>query len=357
MNHIFIEPLDVWLFRDGRPFAAGSDHRAESLFPPFPSTALGAIRTSQLFRLGWPQQSGKMTDNILAKKDDLTLSGPFVARREQINGKAQFLRYYPQPADSYVENGDVKPIAPPAALPSGVRTGLPMQKLQALGFGEEHGKMGPALWLSESELLKYLTQKSGTGVSAHELFTRENRMSIGMENAFNTVRNGALYEVQFIRPNKDVGLMVGMDGYDWSNAPAGVLQLGGESRSGVYETVQADSWPTRVGQPIEGNFKVYFATPAYFEGGWQPQGGDWSDFFGPGVELASAAIGRYASIGGFDLAADPNHPGAHRPSRRYVPAGSVYYFTSKQTSLRKASLTDYGSEMGLGQILIQEKEW
>jgi len=33
---IAIRAVDVWLFRDGKPFTAGEDHIAESAFPPSP---------------------------------------------------------------------------------------------------------------------------------------------------------------------------------------------------------------------------------------------------------------------------------------------------------------------------------
>jgi CRISPR-associated protein Cmr3 len=45
---IVIRPMDVWLFRDGKPFMAGEDHAAETLFPPSPFTLQGAIRTKVL---------------------------------------------------------------------------------------------------------------------------------------------------------------------------------------------------------------------------------------------------------------------------------------------------------------------
>jgi CRISPR-associated protein Cmr3 len=45
---IFIEPSDVLLFRDGRPFSAGEGHRARSIFPPYPSTIQGVIRSKVL---------------------------------------------------------------------------------------------------------------------------------------------------------------------------------------------------------------------------------------------------------------------------------------------------------------------
>jgi CRISPR-associated protein Cmr3 len=48
MMHLLLEAVDVWLFRDGRPFDAGSDHRADSLFPPYPSVMQGVIRSHHL---------------------------------------------------------------------------------------------------------------------------------------------------------------------------------------------------------------------------------------------------------------------------------------------------------------------
>jgi len=45
---VAIRPIDVWLFRDGKPFTAGEDHAAETLFPPSPFTLQGAIRTKVL---------------------------------------------------------------------------------------------------------------------------------------------------------------------------------------------------------------------------------------------------------------------------------------------------------------------
>jgi CRISPR-associated protein Cmr3 len=49
---LFLEALDVWLFRDGRPFDAGSDHRARSLFPPYPTVIQGVIRSHQVVVTG-----------------------------------------------------------------------------------------------------------------------------------------------------------------------------------------------------------------------------------------------------------------------------------------------------------------
>ena len=43
---LFIEPTESLLFRNGRPFDAGQDNFAESLFPPTPETIQGAVRAT-----------------------------------------------------------------------------------------------------------------------------------------------------------------------------------------------------------------------------------------------------------------------------------------------------------------------
>ena len=49
---LFLEAVDVWLFRDGRPFDAGQDHSAVSRFPPYPTVIQGAIRSHHLVQTG-----------------------------------------------------------------------------------------------------------------------------------------------------------------------------------------------------------------------------------------------------------------------------------------------------------------
>jgi len=103
-------------------------------------------------------------------------------------------------------------------------------------------------------------------------------------------------------------------------------------------------------------FKVYFATPTYFETGWQPA--DWGKFFAEPVELVGAAVNRYEILGGFNWIADPDGSSAHRPARRFVPAGSVYYFEGNallKPGLPQQAITDFGAEIGFGQTII--KEW
>ncbi|MCL6507484.1 MAG: hypothetical protein K6T59_10685, partial [Bryobacteraceae bacterium] len=105
MTRLFVEPADVWLFRDGRPFAGGEDHRAISIFPPTPYTIQGAVRSAKLAHSGasftdqstWPAEVGRPDDY-----GALTLRGPFLAKRD---GTGKLVRYFPLPAD-VVKVGD-----------------------------------------------------------------------------------------------------------------------------------------------------------------------------------------------------------------------------------------------------------
>lgn len=352
MTHtLFLRPLDVWLFRDGRPFDAGSTTRAESLFPPYPTVIQGAFRTHKLLLHSVNLQDKTAIEKLVGTADDyrdLHLRGPFLAKQTPQN----IIRYFPQPADAIVDELNVKPaeLQEKEAVPS-LKTSAP---LQLFGLGQKLGKQKDQLWLDETSLMKYLEGKTVTGTKASDLFLREERVGIGM-NERRVVDEGMLYETEFIRPCDGVGLLVEMSGYDdpqWETS--GMLSLGGEGKQALFEKAKVSSFPAPPSSASR--FKMYFATPTFFENGWIPK--DWSKFFKGSVELLGAAISRYESIGGFNWVADPNGSSAHRPARRFVPAGSIYYFKGVpqlQETLVQQAITDFGAQIGFGQIII--KEW
>ncbi len=230
-----------------------------------------------------------------------------------------------------------------------------------LGLHQKSGKQNKFLWLTETELLKYLAGNKVQAVEKNQLYESENRIGIGIEKSHNrVVEDGMLYEAEFIRLSEDVGLLIEMtgEGYDetkWNKG--GILQLGGEGRAAQYESVKTANWPKI---PATKRLKIYLATPAYFEDGSQPN--SWNDYFEGNPKLIAAAINRYESMGGFDWAADPENKSAHRPARRYVPAGSVYYLEGDHNlSLKNdadnnpKALSNFGAEIGFGQFIA--KEW
>ena len=69
-----LEPHDVLFFRDGKPSNIGADHYLRSLFPPYPSTLYGAVRTRRLLDAGvdlkdlkesnWRQRLGPLAEEL-----------------------------------------------------------------------------------------------------------------------------------------------------------------------------------------------------------------------------------------------------------------------------------------------------
>lgn len=358
--HLFLRPMDVWLFRDGRPFDAGSAHRAESVFPPYSTVIQGAFRTHRLLARGVDLTNKKAIEEAVGKADEfgsLRLRGPYLAAWD---GKT-ITRYFPQPADAIADGLEFLPAE--LNKPNGtLKANSPFPLL--FGLKQHTVKPKESLWVDENALKDYLEGKPAKGVTDSSLFLREDRVGIGMDEK-RVVDEGMLYETEFIRPREGVGLLMEIEGdyeAEWKNG--GVVLLGGEGRQAIAEVVTAA--PLSKPPASVSRFKIFFATPTYFKMGWIPatkkvngkDDSDWSKFFKGDVTLAAAAINRYESIGGFNWADDANGAKAHRPARRFVPAGSVYYFEGKpelQPGLTQQAITDFGAEIGFGQTII--KEW
>lgn len=336
-----IQPHDVLLFRDGKPFSAGTDVRARSLFPPTPFTLQGAIRARVLFSSqvspaeyvqGQTQEAQTLQQLIGPSKGgygQLRLRGPFLARRE----KGQWVRYFPVPADVVGLNGGFELLKPLQQFPgrSNLPDGLLMPWLCTDKRVEE--KRG---WISEKDLWAYFQENKLVKVwEETEFVEREHRFGIAIERVRRTVRESYLYLAEFLRLKEDVALWVDVDGISETDlgGKTGFLQLGGEARVAYYEVQQAapDPIPTPP-NPLPRRFKVVLLTPAWFSGGWQPRGGNWGQFFSGSVRLVSAIISRYQPIGGAYVDDKRRREAFQKPMRRFVPAGSVYFFEHDGTA-------------------------
>jgi CRISPR-associated protein Cmr3 len=201
-------------------------------------------------------------------------------------------------------------------------------------------------------------------VPAHQIYERESRIGIGMNNTTKTTEEGYLYQVQMIRMQPHYGFVVdielGEEQYGDSELPhpeqrtdglgtppelaflkEGWLTLGGEQRAAHFEALQPESIAEEQGisQTTLGRL-LYFATPAYFKNGWLPAT---PDIFS--AEPVTAAMDRYRPIGGW-LLNPGNAGGASKITRRCIPAGSVYFFEEKVPITQP--LTEYGWQIGYG---------
>jgi CRISPR-associated protein Cmr3 len=359
MMRVFIEPSDVWLFRDGRPFSAGEDHWAHSLFPPTPLTMQGIIRSKMLLDSGisvevyrhQAPEAQPLIEQIGWGGDDfgqLVLRGPYVARR--VEEDKELKRHYSIPSDVVrLESGETRILAPlggrvpfAANWPSNTPPLRPLWCVTAGALKEPGGR-----WLDgESMMEDYLADRPPQRITVDEaLFVHEPRPGIRRNRGTGTTEEGYLYEVGFVRPRSGVGVEVEIAGIPAWTPLKGVLGVGGEARAGYYEL-----WPERKRlspMQLEERFKVYFATPALFQQGWRTN--DWNRFFSGGrVRLVAAAVGRLQPIGGWDVVQREQ-----KPIRAAVPAGSVYYFETEGTvTYDGRPISDLYGQIGFGQILI-----
>jgi CRISPR-associated protein Cmr3 len=362
---LFIEPDDVWLFRDGRPFAAGDQARAASIFPPTPRTMQGALRSARLAQSGEPFHfsgwSQSLKSEIGTPNDfgGLNLRGPILAKRKGHSREVR--RYFPLPANVTRLNNRWHILAPQAA--TDIETNWPIDDplLLLLPPADSEPEKFEVGWLCEHALRSYLCGDV-CGVHMHtgtDLFTREPRMGVQIDSYPKRPTEGNLYQVEFIRLQSGVGLLMEVTGLALTHE--GLLQLGGEMRAAKYETVAttidlAPAGRLSVDTPRL-RFKLYFATPAIFAKGWLPNAidepgleGNWN---GIAVRLVSAALGKTQVIGGRDI----SQRDAQHPLRRVAPAGSVYFFEVTDASTQATDIfnafdgrcvSDLDAQIGFG---------
>lgn len=328
---LILRPHDVLLFRDGKPFSAGTDTRARSLFPPTPFTVQGAIRARVLFSSGvslaaYATSPSDSAVQALRQKigfasqsyGQLRLQGPFLARQEE----GIWVRYFPAPADIVQCNGQYHLLQPQRNLPfeSNLPEGLVWSWIHTPDQVEN-----PRGWISEAQLRLYLEgQPPMQLVQEDEFVLHEPRFGIALQAETKTVQEGFLYMADFLRLKEEVAFWVELDGIQPSDlgGEQGFLQLGGEARVVWYRREESRPLPRMALLPEQ--FKVVLLTPAWFAEGWRPK--DWCTFFSGSVRLVAAVIPRYQSLGGAYVDDQHRRGAFQKPLRRFVPAGSVFYF-------------------------------
>lgn len=380
MSWLFIEPSDVWLFRDSRPFAAGEGHGAVTIYPPAPFTVQGALRSwllgqeivdwrafreqsdkaaqTMAVRIGHPPRAG-----VAGSLGAFSMRGPFRARLT--GGRAEIL--YPTPLDIYhVEKGQWRALQPAKTTAvmdwgAGLSPLLPDPADPNDKPDEE-----PGATLTHDSFLDYLDGRRFGLLTGSEM-TPESRLGIAMDYDAGRAADSMLYLAEFARlpsatGTERYGLLVEVD-----DAPGwpeqGVISMGGEARASLVRKLAAIEAPEPPAALASGeSFKIVLLTPAWFDGGRQPQGGDWASFFGApaaaNLRCVAAAVGRPLYLGGWDAAR-----GGHKPLRGFVPPGSVFYFEAEQpvTPPEAFTQTPPGElgfpNQGLGAFVAGSWEW
>ncbi len=353
---IFIKPNDTLFFRDGKPFTMGEQTEGSGIFPPFPSTVYGAIRTAFIAENGGLKKflDGGMISEIGTDK----AKGAFRIRSILISNNNDSL--FPAPRDlvrSSIDRNIYRLNEKKNILISQINN---FDLLWSCADGKvEHSEKD---YITQNSIISYLDgeDKDLEIVNQSDFVVNEPKVGIGRNSKTRTSEEGKLYRVSMFRLKDGYGLLVDFEGIKLS--PSGIIRLGGEGKTANYIVTNGEfnTNTNLISEYInkEQRFKLYFASPAIFKNGWVPDGFDlqtmaW-DHEGIKIKLITAAIGKPLNIGGWDIVQN-----APKIMRRAVPAGSVYYFQlikgTGEEVLQKfncQNISDFLPEEGFGYCLV-----
>lgn len=343
---INIQALDTLFFKDGKPFNKGDDTWANGIFPPSPSVIYGSLRSAYIVQnrdLFSIKDLIKKTEKLRINQIYYQIKVPITGAKGEEKGT-----FFPIPNDlvmkkdvlddekferkkykSYKtyklilsDNTSMKSIS--SASSDVVLKFQTNEEVEALDNG----------FIDSSTLKRYVRGRKEANFEGRKItdfVVNEPKVGIGRNNITNITEDGLLYRVGMQR-TKDIELVVEFEEIEGLNFnKKGFLKLGAESKSTAYEENLSPinlSFKSTKLEDNEADFKIYLATPTFFEQGWFP-----TKIFKDNeieVELVTAAVGKLINIGGFDI--DKKRP---KPMMKAVPAGSVYYYKLKKGNLSK----------------------
>lgn len=357
VESVFLEPLDVLFLRGNKLFGDPGSY-GESLVPPWPSVAAGALRSRMLAdakidlaafardeiphaELGTPAQPGTFA-----------VTAFYLARRFT-DGRVEAL--FALPADLVVSEGQdgnssVSALAP-TLLPQageGLACSFPLPLLPVLAE-KERSKPASGYWLTEAGWKNYLAGQVPAPtdlVKSSDLWQLDHRVGVGLDTTRGRAADGRLFSVQAVAMTKqghrigthqatgkaglaayDVGFLAAVSGA--ALPQDGTLRLGGDGRAAAIHATADYVLPAPDYAAIASArcCRLLLTTPGIFAAGWLPTGttptGDGTfrfDLHGVKGRLVCAAVPRAEVISGWDLARwQP------KPALRAAPTGSVYW--------------------------------
>lgn len=315
----FIQPLDVLFLRGNRLFGAAGSY-SESVLPPWPSVAAGALR-SLIFAQG---------GQILDDPADFCLTAFHLARDNGAGAEP----VYALPADLGVADaGDGQPQVrrlQPATLAPGLASSSPLAKAPVLA---QDGRSKPqsGYWLSSAAWQRYLagqTPSPGELVPTSQLWQLEHRVGVGLEPQTRHAADGKLFSMQAIAFRPGAGFVTASTG---RVAPpqSGILRLGGDGRSAALTAADVQlPQGDHAALARAGRARIVLTSPGIFPQGWRLPGMDAGDQLAlPGLQarVVAAAVPRAEVVSGWDMVR--RQP---KDAQRVAPTGSVYWLEDLQ---------------------------
>lgn len=345
-QHRFIEPLDVLFLRGNKLFGDPGSH-GESLVPPWPSAAAGALRSQLLAHDGTDLNAfaqGRIEHPSLGTPQvpgSFALTG-FTLARQLAGGAVQTL--HALPADLVVTEKD-HPVDGPQLQIQSLRPWAPSHGMQSSSHFEqvpvlaetERRKAASGLWLTQAGWQKYLhghlPDPATDLVKTSALWAIDSRVGIGLNAESGSADEGKLFTAQAVAFQRGVGFVASVQGAKLP--PQGTLRFGGDGRAASSQTIEPTL--TQADLPAiaaQRRCRLVLTSPGLFAQGWLPNGfalqsdgNHWLELHGVRARLVCATVPRSETISGWDIARwQP------KAAQRAAPAASVYWLDQLQAT-------------------------
>ncbi len=328
-----IDPLDTLFFRGSEPMMAGENHEVRTVFPPMPSTIVGALRAAILAqRGGLIEFLGHEGDDPAlaalpllgnAAKSGFAVAGPLI--EAEISDDAQEI-FLPAPAHWFGEENKTKDAMSVCVAKAGLSEAetlglagsspfpLLFESPQTTAMKNLHGFWAnPAAFAAVNHVdcpiplvddLRKVQAGNSVLLRPDALFGREPRTGIALDLAPRRVKKGHLYSTTHVRLMAGARLLVGLSsGLAPSHLDSeGLLQLGGEQRLSRYRLRQE-----KVALPIPATDWAMALAPVEFGALRQA-----------GLLDRPRASGPLLRMAGWDMKTR-----FHKPTMAFLPMGTV----------------------------------
>lgn len=337
----FIEPLDVLFLRGNQHFGAPGSY-GESMMPPWPSVAAGALRSSILAHDG--VDLGAFAKGLQPHPElgSPTDPGSFMLQSFQLarrDSDGSIEQLFSLPADLMVTqdeaNGNLQAVKitalRPAALHAGISTSCPLPQLPILAQSAR-SKPASGWWLRQRGWERYLQAAPldvDDVVHASQLWRFDERVGIGLDAATRSAEDGKLFTVRAVAMSPGVGFVSATSG---ANVPEKTtLRLGGDGRGARMAGITLQSpEPDYEAIVRSKRCRIVLTSPGLFAAGWQlPGTTEGQKLTLPGLQarIVAAAVSRAETISGWDLAKQ-----CPKPAQKAASAGSVYWLEELDTT-------------------------
>jgi len=291
------KPVDTLFFKGAEPMSMGEDHTSSSMFPPFPNTIMGAIRTAYLKQhrinfndYGKGKVDAKIHDDIGEAGKDATFSiiGPFFKKNNNY--------YIPAPYNWYMDKKDQDNKEILVTKSEKIESSL-IKSSENIYWAKGGGELISigGRWVNINDL--YQNINTIDLLSIDDFADLEARTGIQLEDNRRIVKEGHLYSFSHRRLKDGVELVFGID-REIDIEDSGVLKLGGEQRFGMYQKIE-----NPVPYINKGNCFLSLSMVC---------GTDTSN-------NALISTGKIQYAGGWDM-----KKGFHKDLKGYYPAGTVF---------------------------------